>query len=83
MSRRDPLSISAQARALRGLTGLPLGRCRRIIVLARDEICGRKLRRRRRPAVVRQMELSDLSASLAEVHAAFDEVRRRIAEVEG
>lgn len=79
---REPISILAQARALRSLTGLPLAHCRRIIVMARAEMHKGMVMKRRATMALHQAELHEQPADPAEVAATFAEIRREIAGVE-
>lgn len=78
---REPISINAQARALRSLTGLALAHCRRIIVMARAEMHRDMVMKRRATVASRQAELSEQPAPADEVAAAFARIRRELAEV--
>ena len=78
---REPISLPAQARALRSLTGLPLAHCRRIIVMARAEMQKRMVMKRRATVAARQLSLDEIPASPDEVVEAFAEMRRSLQEV--
>ena len=69
---KDSLCRTAQARALRGLTGLSLARCREIIALANPP--PRKRARRL------QMELNQQPLTAAEVKMYFDKCRELLAQ---
>ena len=77
---REPLSIHAQARALRSLTGLSLAHCLRIIVMARAQMHKASAAKRRSPSP-RQLTLEEMPASPEEVVSAFAEIRRNLSEV--
>jgi len=84
---KTPLSLNAQARALRSLTGLPLAHCRRIMVMANAEkhrnfvMRQRSARATGRAARVEQLGFSDVRASDEEVARTFAEIRRNLEEV--
>lgn len=79
---KEPISIPAQARALRSLTGLPLAHCRRIIVMARAEIHRGMVMKRRETVSVRQLSLEEQPADPALIAEGFAKIRQMLAEVE-
>lgn len=79
---KEPLSINAQARALRSLTGLPLAHCVRIIIMARAEMQKASVMKRRATIEARQLTLEEQPADPAVIAEGFAEIRRKLAEVE-
>jgi len=76
------LSVPAQARALRSLTGLPLAHCRRIIVLAAAELHQGMVMKRRATMALRQLSLEEQPADPAVVSDGFAQIRKMLSEVE-
>lgn len=80
---KEPLSIHAQARALRSLTGLSLAHCRRIIVMARAEMHRATALKRRGTTTARQLTLEEQPADPAVIAQEFAKMRAMLAGVEG
>lgn len=79
---KEPLSLSAQARALRSLTGLSLAHCRRILVMARAEMHKESaLRRKAAHVAARQLQLDEQPAAPDVVAAEFQKIREMLAGV--
>ena len=78
---RNPITVNAQARALRSLTGLPLSRCRRIILMAADELRKGSVRARHRTISERQLSLDEIPASPDEIESGFARIRMELQEV--
>lgn len=82
---KTPLSLNAQARALRSLTGLPLAHCRRIMVMANAEKHRSfVMRSRATRARIRedQLDFSARRPSDDEVARSFEEIRRNLEGVQ-
>lgn len=79
---REPISIPAQARALRSLTGLALAHCTRIIIMARAEMQRSAVMKRRETISARQLDLEDQPADPETIAAGFAEMRKMLAEVQ-
>ena len=79
---KEPLSIHAQARALRSLTGLSLAHCRRIIVMARAEMHRASVMKRRGTISARQLTLEEQPADPAVIAQEFAKMRAMLAGVE-
>jgi hypothetical protein len=79
---KEPISIPAQARALRSITGLALAHCTRIIIMARAEMQRSAVMKRRRTVAARQLDLEEQPADPATVAAGFAKIREMLAEVQ-
>ncbi len=78
---KEPITLEAQARALRTLTGLPLAHCRRVLVLARTESHRGMVMKRRATVASRQMSLEDAPVSREQARAMFAEIRSNLEAV--
>jgi len=76
---REPISIPAQARALRSLTGLPLAHCRRIIVMARAEMHKAMVLKRRATVAAHQLSFEE-RVPVDEIEREFSALRRSLME---
>lgn len=75
---REPITLPAQARALRALTGLPLAHCRRVLVLARTEFHRGVVMKRRATIAKKQMELDEQPVSGEVIAAEFAKIRAKL-----
>lgn len=77
----EPLSIPAQARALRGLTGIPLAHCRRIIAMAAAERQKAREIKRRAARAPHQLELAEQPLDDATISEGFARIRETLAMI--
>lgn len=78
---RQPLTIPAQARALKSLTGLPLAHCRRILVKCHEEAdASRRSKLRATRAAVRQLALDEQAMAPEDVIQQFAKLREALNE---